>query len=162
MRACFRTESLHSSNETMSSSQSASPHPESQDEASRDAPPLSVSLDHASVMTTDLDEAVRFYTDILGLDLRTVEDDPVREGRKRAMLMDERGHDVVEIIEMPEMAHPSVPGRGGIHHLGFRLPDREWHSLRSRMDAAGYPYQEVKGRLFVRDADGLVLEIERG
>lgn len=120
-----------------------------------------VRLDHASVMTTDLDEAVSFYVDLLGLTLRVVEDDPVREGRQRAMLTDDEGHDVVEIIEMPEMAHPSVPGRGGVHHLGFCLPDREWHSLRSRLDAAQHPYQEVKGRLFVRDADGLVLEIER-
>jgi glyoxylase I family protein len=120
-----------------------------------------VRLDHASVMTTDLEEAVDFYVDLLGLTLRVIEDDPVREGRKRAMLTDGRGRDVIEVIEMPEMAHPSVPGRGGVHHLGFRLPDREWHSLRSRMDAAEYPYQEVKGRLFVRDADGLVLEIEK-
>jgi glyoxylase I family protein len=77
------------------------------------------------------------------------------------MLTDRNAHDVIEIIEMPEMAHPSVPGRGGIHHLGFRLPERDWHSLRARLDAAQYPYQEVKGRLFVRDADGLVLEIEQ-
>lgn len=111
-------------------------------------------------MTTELQDAIDFYVDILGLTLRTVEDDPVREGRRRAMLTDAGGHDVVEIIEMPEMAHPSVPGRGGVHHLGFRLPNRKWHSLRSRLDAAEYPYQEVKGRLFVRDADGLVLEIE--
>lgn len=117
-------------------------------------------LDHASVMTTDLDEAVSFYVDLLGLDLRVVEDDPVREGRRRAMLADDVGHDIVELIEMPEMEHPSVPGRGGIHHLGFSLEQREWHSLRSRLDAAGYAYQEMKGRLFVRDADGLVLEIE--
>lgn len=121
-----------------------------------------VRLDHASVMTTDLDAAVDFYVDLLGLSLRVVEDDPVRDGRRRAMLSDDTGHDIVEIIEMPEMAHPSVPGRGGVHHLGFRLPDREWHSLRSRLDAAEYAYQEVKGRLFVRDADGLVLEVERG
>ena len=121
-----------------------------------------VSLDHASVMTTDLEEAVAFYVDILGLQLRTIEDDPVREGRQRAMLTDVQRRDVVELIEMPEMAHPSVPGRGGIHHLGFRLPERAWYALRARMDAASYPYQEVKGRLFVRDADGLVLEIEKG
>lgn len=121
----------------------------------------SLRLDHASIMTTDLEAAADFYVDILGLSLRVVEDDPIRDGRRRAMLTDGRGHDVVEIIEMQEMAHPSVPGRGGVHHLGFRLPDRAWHSLRSRLDAAEYPYQEVKGRLFVRDADGLVLEVEQ-
>mgnify|MGYP006270128287 FL=1 len=120
-----------------------------------------VRLDHASVMTTDLDAAVAFYVDLLGLSLRVIEDDPVRDGRQRAMLTDAAGHDIVELIEMPEMAHPSVPGRGGVHHLGFRLSAREWHSLRSRLDAAEHTYQEVKGRLFVRDADGLVLEIEQ-
>lgn len=122
---------------------------------------LDVQLDHASVMTTDLDEAVSFYVNLVGLSLRTVEDDPVRDGRERAMLTDARGKDVVELIEMSEMKHPSVPGRGGIHHIGFSYSPREWHSLRSRLDAADYPYEEVKGRLFVRDADGLVLEIEQ-
>jgi len=120
-----------------------------------------VRLDHASVMTTDLEQAVDFYVDLIGLSLRTVEDDPIREGRKRAMLTDAQERDVIELIEMEDMQHPSVPGRGGIHHLGFSLPAREWHSLRSRLDAADHPYEEVKGRLFARDADGLVLEIER-
>ncbi|MEF8815177.1 MAG: VOC family protein [Salinibacter sp.] len=123
---------------------------------------VDVQLDHASIMTTDLDTAVSFYVDLIGLSLRTVEDDPVRDGRRCALLMDDRGQDVVELIEMEEMKHPSVPGRGGIHHLGFSLPPREWHSLRSRLDAADHAYEEVKGRLFARDADGLVLEIEKG
>ena len=123
--------------------------------------PLDVRLDHASVMTTDLSAATDFYVEVLGLSLRTVEDDPVREGRQRAMLGDGHGHDVIELIEMPEMEHPSVPGRGAIHHIGFSLPDRDWHSLRSRLDAADHSYREVKGRLFVRDTDGLVLEIEK-
>ena len=120
-----------------------------------------VRLDHASVMTTDLDEAVAFYVNLIGLSLQAVEDDPVRDGRKRALLTDAQGQDVIELIEMEEMEHPSVPGRGGIHHLGFSLSPREWHSLRSRLDAADHAYEEVKGRMFVRDADGLVLEVEK-
>ena len=131
-------------------------------DSSSDALSAPVQLDHASVMTTDLDDAVSFYVDLIGLSLRTVEDDPVRDGRKRALLTDAEGHDVIELIEMEEMEHPSVPGRGGIHHLGFSLSPREWHSLRSRLDAADHAYEEVKGRMFVRDADGLVLEVEKG
>lgn len=135
------------------------PPPSDSNTASDTAP--QVRLDHASVMTTDLENATDFYVDVLGLSLRTVEDDPVRDGRQRALLGDGRGRAVLELIEMPEMEHPSVPGRGAIHHIGFRLSDRDWHSLRSRLDAANYEYRQVKGRLFVRDADGLVLEIER-
>lgn len=126
-----------------------------------DADAIGVRLDHASIMTTDLDESTTFYVDLLGLTLRTVEDDPVRDGRERAMLGDGRGRAVIELIEMPEMEHAAVPGRGAIHHIGFRLSRESWHSLRARLDAANYSYREVKGRLFVRDADGLVLEIEQ-
>jgi glyoxylase I family protein len=134
---------------------------ESTDAAESTASRRPVRLDHASVMTADLEEAADFYVDILGLALHTVEDDPVREGRRRALLVDGADREVVELIEMPEMAHPSVPGRGGVHHLGFRLPTSDWHALRARMDDAAYPYEEKEGRLFVRDADGLVLEIEQ-
>lgn len=120
-----------------------------------------IRLDHASIMTTNLSSSIAFYVDMLGLELRIIEDDPIRQGRRRAMLMDKDRRDVLELIEMPEMAHPAIPGRGGMHHLGFRLPQRAWHALRSRLDAAGWAYQEVEGRLFTRDSDGLVLEIEQ-
>lgn len=123
-----------------------------------DAP---IRLDHAAIMTTDLERAAGFYTGLLGLRLHRVEDDPIRRGRRRAMLTDAGGREVLEILEMTEMAHPTIPGRGGLHHLGFRLPTRRWHALRARLDADGYPYQEVQGCLFVRDADGLVLELEQ-
>lgn len=119
-------------------------------------------LDHAAVMTTSLDDALNFYVELLGLNLHVIEPDPIRKGRRRAILTDAEDRDVLELIEMPEMSHPVVPGRGGIHHLGFRLPRREWQALRSRMDTALFSYQEVDDRLFVRDRDGLVIEIEQG
>ena len=120
-----------------------------------------IRLDHAAVMTTDLERAIGFYTDVLGLAVHVIEDDPIRKGRQRAMLYDADEHDVLELIEMPEMTHSTIPGRGGLHHLGFRLPQRHWHALRARLDATGYPYQEVNHCLFIRDADGLVLELEQ-
>ncbi len=121
---------------------------------------VAIQLTHAAIMTANLEQAMFFYVHILGLSVRVREEDPIRKGRMRAMLVDMAGRDVIEIIEMPEMAHPSIPGRGGIHHVGFSLPQRDWHALRARMDAADYPYDEIEGRLFVRDADQLILEIE--
>ena len=71
-------------------------------------------------MTTQLESAIRFYVEMLGLSLKTIEDDPIREGRQRAMLTDQDGREVLEIIEMQELVHPTIPGRGGLHHLGFQ------------------------------------------
>ena len=120
-----------------------------------------IRLDHASVMTTALEPAIAFYTDMLGLALRIIEDDPIRKGRRRAMLSDSNGTDVIEIIEMPELTHTAIPGRGGLHHLGFRLSQQDWRALRARLDASSHPYQEINDCLFLRDADGLVLELEQ-
>lgn len=127
----------------------------------RDRAASPLRLTHAAVMSTRLERSIAFYRDVLGLTLRAIENDPIREGRRRAMLVDDRGQEILELIEMAELAHPSIPGRGGIHHIGFHLPKGEWHALRARMDARGYSYEEIEGRLFVRDVDGLVLEIER-
>ena len=111
----------------------------------RSTPPIR--LTHAALVTTTLEESIRFYVDILGLELRIKEEDPLRPGRMRAMLIDSEGQDVIELIEFPEMPHSSVPGRGALHHVGFCLPKRSWQALRSRLDAEGHPYQEIENRL---------------
>ncbi len=119
-----------------------------------------IQLTHAALMTKDLQEAIAFYTDVLGLALKVEELDPIRKGHRRAMLVDASGQEVIELIEYPALQHASVPGHGAINHIGFRLPARNWQSLRSRLDTLGYPYQEVENRLFLRDADEVVLEVE--
>ena len=128
--------------------------------ASADGSAASLWLDHAAIMTADLDPAVNFYSGLLGLRVNIVEPDPIRKGRRRAMLFDSNGRDVLEIIEMKELRHRVVPGAGAVHHLGFRFPTKDWSALRDRLRAREYPFEEVAGRLFVRDVDGLVLEIE--
>ena len=119
-----------------------------------------IRLTHAALVTSNLEDAIQFYVEILGLTLRIQEEDPLRPGRQRAMLTDYEGGDVIELISFPEMPHTSVPGRGAIHHVGFCLPQRNWHALRSHLDTVGHPYQEVENRLFIRDTDSVVLEIE--
>jgi|GEM_PF-427521 len=123
-------------------------------------PAAPIRLTHTALVTSTLENSIHFYVNVLGLRLRVKEEDPLRPGRMRAMLTDKDERDIIELIEFPEMPHASVPGRGAIHHVGFCLPQRDWHALRSRLDAAGYPYQEIENRLFIRDADSVVLEIE--
>lgn len=117
-------------------------------------------LSHAAVSTANLAQSLPFYTDVLGLRLLAIEPDPIRKGRRRAMLHDEAGNAVMEFIELPELESPTIPGRGSIHHLGFTLPEPEWHALRERLETLQYGHLETQNRLFVRDADGMMLEIE--
>ena len=120
-----------------------------------------IRLTHAALMTKNLSEAIQFYIDIVGLKLRVEEEDPIRAGHHRAMLVDVTGADVIELIEYPELQHASIPGHGAINHIGFHLSKRDWHTLRSKLDTLGYPYQEIENKLFLRDKDEVVLEIEK-
>ncbi len=90
-------------------------------DASEQAEMSPVWLDHAAILTMQLEPAIAFYERYLGLALHVIEADPIRKGRRRAMLVDTGGRDVVEIIEMEELAHPAISGRGGLHHLGFLI-----------------------------------------
>ena len=118
-------------------------------------------MDHAAVVTADLTRAIEFYSNVVGLRVHTAEADPLREGRTRAMLYDSNGRDILELIEMVELRHRAVVGRGALHHLGFRLPESDWLALQQRLEAADYPFHAVSDLIFVRDPDGLLLEVIR-
>ncbi len=140
---------------------SSVPGAERVSEQARHEGAVSLWLDHAAVITVDLTKSIEFYTRIIGLRVHIEEEDPLRRGRRRAMLFDSNGRDVMELIEMPEFRHRTVAGRGSVHHLGFRFPESDWKALVARLDARGHPYQIESDILFLRDADGLLLEVTR-
>ena len=78
-----------------------------------------------------------------------------------ASLDKKAGRDVVELIEMSEYQHRSVMGRGSVHHLGFRFPEPDWEALRERLEAHEHTYWLENDILFVRDVDGLLIEVTR-
>jgi glyoxylase I family protein len=138
---------------------SSAPGVEQVSEQVRHGVTVSVWLDHAAVVTADLTRSIDFYTGIMGLRVHIEEEDPLRRGRRRAMLFDSNGRDVMELIEMPEFRHRTVAGRGSVHHLGFRFPESDWKALVERLDAGSHSYQIEWDILFLRDADGLLLEV---
>ncbi|MDX1741536.1 MAG: VOC family protein, partial [Rhodothermales bacterium] len=71
---------------------------------------VSLWLDHAAVITSDLERSVDFYVRVIGLRVHIQEEDPLRKGRRRAMLFDSNGRDVMELIEMSEFSHKTVAG----------------------------------------------------
>jgi catechol 2,3-dioxygenase-like lactoylglutathione lyase family enzyme len=49
---------------------------------------------------------------------------------------------------------------GGLHHLAISVEPKRWTHLRTKLDAAGIPYQHVDGSsLYFLDPDGARLEI---
>lgn len=121
---------------------------------------MSISLSHAAVMTVSLEKAVIFYQEILQLKTTPFEADPLRDGLRRCFVVGPDEQHIIELIEMPSNTHVTIPGRGAVHHLGLAVDSGSGASIRDRLRATQTPFREAQGKLFVRDADGLVLEIE--
>ncbi len=133
-----------------------------------------VSFCHLVIGVTDMDRAVAFYRDLLGMDVvfeTLISGEPFdaalhatrkQEGRVVGGLL---GGLMVELLSLgtkpPEQTHrPSITG---IHNLSLSVPDLE--DAHRRITAAGYtPDQEpfeIGGvrMFFVKDPDGTPVEL---
>jgi catechol 2,3-dioxygenase-like lactoylglutathione lyase family enzyme len=120
-------------------------------------------LDHATIVTADLDAALRFFVDIVGL----------MDGARPPFSIDgywlyANGRPVIHLI------HATAPAAAGratprIDHIAFRLESAdEWQALLQRLHAADMPYQlaevpqmgpqPAELQLFVALAPGVVIE----
>ncbi|MGF6773057.1 catechol 2,3-dioxygenase-like lactoylglutathione lyase family enzyme [Paraburkholderia sp. GAS199] len=120
-------------------------------------------LDHATIVTADLDTARRFFVDVAGLE----------DGARPPFSVDgywlyANGRAVIHLIDATVPAHV---GRTAprIDHIAFRLESAaEWQALLQRLRATQTPYQqaevpqmgpqEAQMQVFVALAPGVVVE----
>jgi glyoxylase I family protein len=118
-------------------------------------------LHHASLLVADLERALAFYRDVLGMCVSEARPDL---GYPGAWL--ETGNQQVHLLRLPNLDPVTGrPGHGGRdRHVALLIRDLD--VLRQRLEAGGVVYTRSKsGRraLFCRDPDGNALEfIEAG
>ncbi|HEY4353747.1 MAG TPA: VOC family protein [Paraburkholderia sp.] len=122
-------------------------------------------LDHATIVTPDLNEARRFFVDVVGLS-----DGPRPPFRVDGAWLYADGRAVIHLVEATlPAASPDGSAHGRISpridHIAFRIDSREaWRALIARMDAAGIAYQRAEVpltqqvQLFVALAPDVVIE----
>lgn len=113
-------------------------------------------LHHASLLITDLERALAFYRDVLGMSVSEARPDLGYPG-----VWLETGNQQVHLLRLPNM-DPVIgrPVHGGRdRHVALLIRDLD--VLRQRLEAGGVVYTLSKsGRraLFCRDPDGNALE----
>ena len=85
---------------------------------------MKVVLDHIGIAVNDLEKALGFYRDGLGLDIDVTEDVPSQAVRAHFV---ETGNAKLELLEATSPESPiarSIERRGaGLHHITFRVDD---------------------------------------
>ena len=105
---------------------------------------MSLRIHHLALRTHDCPRAERFYTSVLGLEVR-------RRDPERGSVWLQAG-DVVVMIERAGPGEP-LPGAGSMDLVAFAVDDRE--GWRARLAAAGVAVEaETASTLYFRDPDG--------
>src|SRR5262245_59250167 len=85
---------------------------------------MKATLDHIGIAVANLDEALRFYRDALGLEIETPEDVPSQHVRAHFI---PAGQSALELLEATDAESPIakyVARRGpGLHHITLRVDD---------------------------------------
>jgi len=115
-------------------------------------------LDHYNIRTLKLDDTVRFYETVLGLE---------RGQRPNFSFpgawMYSEGRAVVHIVDISGTDEPQKPDSGVVHHVAF--VSRGFNAMKQRLQAGNVAFDavEVPGgalwQIFVRDPNGVLIEL---
>ena len=115
-------------------------------------------LDHFNIRTRQLDDTVRFYEDILGL----------QNGERPnfsfpGAWMYSEGRPVVHLVDISPTSEPQKPDSGVVHHVAFA--SRDFSGMKQRLQSKGMVFdtRQVPGgetwQIFVRDPNGVMIEL---
>jgi len=94
-----------------------------------------VRIDHIGIAVKNLDEAVKFYKDVLGLELEDIEEVPEENVRVAMFRVGETYIELLQGITQDSAISKFIEKRGeGIHHIAIRVDDvdRSTEVLKSR------------------------------
>jgi catechol 2,3-dioxygenase-like lactoylglutathione lyase family enzyme len=115
-------------------------------------------LDHFNIRTRQLDDTVRFYEDILGLQ----NGDRPNFNFPGAWMYSE-GRPVVHLVDISPTTEPQKPDSGVVHHVAFA--SRDFNGMKQRLQSKGMAFdtRQVPGgelwQIFVRDPNGVMIEL---
>ncbi len=120
-------------------------------------------LYHSGIPVNDIDRAVAFYRDVLGMEVANVARDDLR-GLGRADMRS--GSSIVVLFQRPDPIERDALAEDGVTHQAFFVDGDDFDTAEERMRAAGVRIHEVpvverrSGRgFYFFDPDGNLLQL---
>jgi methylmalonyl-CoA/ethylmalonyl-CoA epimerase len=132
---------------------------------------MKATLDHIGIAVANLEEALGFYRDALGLDIETPEDVPSQRVRAHFIPAGESALELLEATDADSPIAKYVERRGpGLHHITLRVDDlaAALARLKSRgvrlIDEAPRPGAHGSLVAFIHpsSAHGVLVELKQG
>ena len=118
-------------------------------------------IDHVAINVKDLDRAVKFYTEVIGL--KVTEREPSKPGVEYFL---DCGPSLIGIIQAKDLSqsHPFADAGLGANHFSFRIHAKDFDPMIKRLEGHEVKIEFAKKRekswsLYFYDLDGNKLEI---
>jgi catechol 2,3-dioxygenase-like lactoylglutathione lyase family enzyme len=124
-------------------------------------PPSSArGLHHVALISSDVEQTVRFYQEVLELPLTEIFENRDYQGSNHFFF--DIGHgNLLAFFDLPGLdLGPYAEVLGGLHHLAISVEPERWEHLKQKLTTAGVDYQSESGTsIYFRDPDGVRLEL---
>jgi catechol 2,3-dioxygenase-like lactoylglutathione lyase family enzyme len=117
-------------------------------------------LHHVALVSSDVEQTVRFYQDVLEFPLTDIFENRDYPGSSHFFF--DIGHEnLLAFFDFPGLdVGPYAEVLGGLHHIAISVDPERWEHLRGKLEAAGVDYLlESKVSVYFRDPDGARLEL---
>jgi glyoxylase I family protein len=123
-------------------------------------------VDHLALICSDLEATITFYTDVLGMRLARIvqnRDDPT----STHIFFDMGGGNQLAFFDFPEKGPAKTTrGVGGMHHVALKARPEQFRTILETLEARRIEHSahgsRQAGSVYVRDPDGILLEVTTG
>ena len=117
-------------------------------------------LHHTALISSDVEQTVRFYQDLLGFPLTELIENRDYPGSSHFFF--DIGHqNLLAFFDFPGLeVGDSAEVLGGLHHMAISVDPARWQEIVDRLDAVGVQHEVHSGvSVYFRDPDGARIEL---
>lgn len=117
-------------------------------------------LHHTALISSDVEQTIRFYQDVLGFPLTELIENRDYPGSSH-FFFDIGNGNLLAFFDFPGLdVGPYAEVLGGLHHCAISVEPERWHALVERLTEAGVEHVVHSGvSVYFRDPDGARIEL---
>ena len=118
-------------------------------------------VDHIAVFAKDLEQTARFYSEVMGMPVTRVT--PNRDVAESTHMNIAIGNGMTlaffDFPDVPRLQRRAPEGVGNVMHIAMPIPRDSFEKVKTRLEANRVMYQEVGHSLYLKDPNGLGIEL---
>ena len=118
-------------------------------------------VDHIAVFAKDLEQTARFYSEVMGMPVTRVT--PNRDVAESTHMNVAIGNGMTlaffDFPDVPRLQRRAPEGVGNVMHIAMPIPRDSFEEVKTRLNTNRVKYQEVGHSLYLRDPNGLGIEL---